>query len=86
MALGGARDEAGIRFGTQEGMEAGQGWGEARSLRISELHLPLWKVSCQGAQGTLRKAKLAGTCKARVRGGWGSEEVPARCLEGTGNG
>lgn len=33
MSLGGARDEVGIRFGTQEGMEAREGWGEARCLR-----------------------------------------------------
>lgn len=87
MALGGAREEAGIRFGAQEGTDAGLGRGEARSLRSLDRRLPLWKVSCQGAEGPLREAELAGTREAGVAGRRGSgEEASARCLEGTGNG
>lgn len=50
------------------GGDGSRTWVGRRSLRISELCLPLWKVSCQGAEGTPRKAKLAGTREAERKG------------------
>lgn len=77
MALGGAREEAGRRFGAQEGTDAGPGAG-ARSLRSLDPRLPLWKGSCQGAGGPLREAELAGTREAGVPGRRGSGEGAQR--------